>query len=64
MAAHHLGIGATHRGTPVILLADDHTVTVIRLNTGGIITTNTINPSKTYWRNNEKEPGRWPDSSS
>lgn len=59
---HHLGIGAAHRGTPVILLADDHTVTVIHLDTGEIIATNTIDPTRTYWRNNEKEPGRWPDS--
>jgi hypothetical protein len=59
---HHLGIGATHRGKRVMLLADDHTVTVIHLNTGEIIATNTIDPTRTYWRNNEKEPGRWPDS--
>lgn len=57
---HHLGIGATHRGKRVMLLADDTTVTVIHLNTGEILATNTINPDRTYWRNNEKEPGRWP----
>ncbi|MGN8024579.1 IS481 family transposase [Microbacterium sp. 22242] len=59
---HHLGIGTTHRGKRVIILADEHSTTVISLNTGEIIATNTIDPSKSYWRNNEREPGRWPDS--
>jgi transposase InsO family protein len=59
---HHLGIGANHRGKRCILIADEHTVTVIHLDTGEILATNTINPDRTYWRNNEKEPGRWPDS--
>jgi hypothetical protein len=61
---HHLGIGATHRGKHCILIADEHTVTVIHLDTGEILATNTINPDRTYWRNNEEEPGRWPGSSS
>jgi transposase InsO family protein len=61
---HHLGIGANHRGKRCILIADDTTVTVIHLDTGEILATNTINPDRTYWRNNEKEPGRWPGSSS
>ncbi|QAY72257.1 IS481 family transposase [Agromyces protaetiae] len=57
---HHLGIGANHRGTPVILIADEHTVTVIALRTGEIIATNTIDPNKAYWRNTMRAPGRWP----
>ncbi|WP_431800390.1 IS481 family transposase [Microbacterium kunmingense] len=61
---HHLGIGAAHRGKRCILIADDTTVTVIHLDTGEILATNTIDPARTYWRNNEKEPGRWPDSPS
>jgi len=60
---HHLGIGADHRGKRCILIADEHTVTVVHLDTGEIIATNTIDPARTYWRNNEKEPGRWPGSS-
>lgn len=59
---HHLGVGAAHRGKRVMLLADDTTVTVIHLDTGELIATNTIHPDRTYWRNNEKEPGRWPGS--
>ena len=61
---HHVGVGATHHGKRVMLLADDTTVTVIHLDTGEILATNTIDPDKSYWRNNEKEPGRWPDSHS
>lgn len=61
---HHLGIGVKHRGKRCILIADEHTVTVVHLDTGEIVATNTIDPARTYWRNNEKEPGRWPGSSS
>lgn len=61
---HHLGIGIAHRGKRCILIADEHAVTVVHLDTGELIATNTINPARTYWRNNEKEPGRWPSSSS
>ena len=60
---HHLGIGGDHRGTPVLLLADDTTVTVVATRTGEIIATNTIDPNKTYWRNTMKAPGRWPEAS-
>jgi len=61
---HHLGIGAPHRGKRCILIADDATVAVIHLDTGEIIATNTIDPGRTYWRNQEREPGRWPGSRS
>ena len=59
---HHLGIGADHRGKRCILIADERTVTVVHLDTGEIIATNNIDPNKTYWRNTQKEPGRWPGS--
>jgi hypothetical protein len=58
---HHLGIGIEHRGKRCILIADEHTVTVIHLDTGEI-TTNTINPPKLLAKPDE-EPGRWPGSS-
>lgn len=57
---HHLGVGAAHRGAPVLLIADETTVTVVHQRTGEIIATNTIDPDKAYWRNTQKEPGRWP----
>jgi transposase InsO family protein len=61
---HHLGIGYQHRGTRILALTDDTTVTVIALNTGEILSTHTIDPDRYYWRNNEKAPGRWPRASS
>jgi transposase InsO family protein len=57
---HHLGIGATHAGKRVLAIADNTTVTVIELATGDILATNTIDPTKTYWRNTQTSPGRWP----
>jgi transposase InsO family protein len=59
---HHLGIGVEHRGKRILALVDETTVTIIHLDTAEIIATNTINPERTYWRNQTKEPGRWPGS--
>jgi transposase InsO family protein len=59
---HHLGIGRDHNGKRVLALADDHHITVIELHTGEILSTHHIQPNKTYWRNQQKEPGRWPSS--
>lgn len=60
---HHLGIGIEHAHKRVIAIADTTTVTVIHLDTGDIIATNTIQPDKTYWRNTKKAPDRWPGAS-
>jgi hypothetical protein len=57
---HHLGVGYAHRGTKILAIADDTTITVITLETGEILSTHTIDPSKTYWRNTQRAPGRWP----
>jgi transposase InsO family protein len=57
---HHLGIGAAHKHKRVLALADDRQITVIELDTGEVIATNLIQPNKAYWRNQQKEPGRWP----
>jgi hypothetical protein len=59
---HHLGIGVEHRGKRILALVDQHTVTIVHLDTGEIIATTTINPERDYWRNEMKEPGRWPGS--
>jgi transposase InsO family protein len=59
---HHLGIGADHHGKRALILADDHTTTVVHLDTGEIIATNTIDPTRAYWRNTMKAPGRWPEA--
>lgn len=57
---HHLGIGARHRGKRVLAIADDTNITVIELETGEILSTHTIDPTRTYWRNTQRAPGRWP----
>ena len=59
---HHLGIGNTHARKRVLALADDHHITVIELQTGEVLSKHLIEPAKTYWRNQHKEPGRWPGS--
>ncbi|HET7048972.1 MAG TPA: IS481 family transposase [Solirubrobacteraceae bacterium] len=59
---HHLGIGTSHARKRVLALADDHQITVIELDTGELLSTHLIDPNKTYWRNQMREPGRWPSS--
>jgi transposase InsO family protein len=57
---HHLGIGATHARKRVLAFADDHHVSVADLTTGEVLSRHTIDPNKSYWRNQMQEPGRWP----
>ena len=57
---HHLGTGATHARKRVLAIADDTTVTVIELETAEILSTHQIEPDKSYWRNTQRAPGRWP----
>lgn len=59
---HHLGIGTVHARKRVLALADDHKITVIELHSGEILSTHLIEPTKSYWRNQNKQPGRWPGS--
>jgi hypothetical protein len=59
---HHLGIGTPHARKRVLALADDTHITVIELETGEVLSTHLIEPDKTYWRNQNKKPGRWPSS--
>lgn len=57
---HHLGIGTIHARKRVLAIADETTVTVIALETAEILSTHLIEPTKTYWRNQQRAPGRWP----
>lgn len=57
---HHLGIGAGRRGKRILAIADDTTITVIELHTGEILSTHNIDPNRSYWRNTQRTPGRWP----
>ena len=59
---HHLGIGRAHARKRVLALADPHHITVIELETGEVLSTHDIDPQRSYWRNKQREPGRWPDS--
>jgi transposase InsO family protein len=59
---HHLKIGAAHARRRVLALADDSSVTVIALNTGEVLSVHHIEPDKAYWRNQQRDPGRWPRS--
>ena len=45
---HHIGIGRTHAGTPVILLIQDLHVRVVNAATGNLIRELTIDPRRDY----------------
>jgi transposase InsO family protein len=59
---HHLGVGYARRGQPAIILIDATTATVIHRDTGEVLSTHNIDPSRVYWRDQSKDPGRWPGS--
>lgn len=59
---HHLGVGRDHARKTVLILVDEHDVTITDQTTGEILGTYLIEPDKNYWRNQTKEPGRWPGS--
>lgn len=60
---HHLGgIGPAHARKRVLAFADNHQITVADLATGEVLSRHLIDPNKTYWRNQNREPGRWPSS--
>jgi transposase InsO family protein len=59
---HHLRIGAKHARRRVLAIADEAEVTVVALDTGEVLSTHRIEPDKGYWRNQLRDPGRWPES--
>ena len=59
---HHLGVGAAHAGQRVLAIVDEHEITVVALHTGELLSTHRIEPGKGYWRNQRRDPGRWPRS--
>jgi transposase InsO family protein len=59
---HHLGIGTAHARKRVIALADEKVVSVVDPTTGEVLSTHDIDPVRSYWRNRDREPGRWPGS--
>ena len=57
---HHLGIGRTHAHTPVLILVTTTTVTVVSKNHHHVLSSHHVDPDRNYWRNQNKNPGRWP----
>jgi hypothetical protein len=57
---HHLNTGAAHARQRVLAIVDEHEVTVVALATGEILSTHRIEPDRRYWRNQRRDPGRWP----
>ncbi len=58
----HLPAGITNARTRVLALADDHHVLITDLTSGEVLSRHLIEPAKGYWRNQNKAPGRWPNS--
>ena len=56
----HLRARTAHRRARLVGRRDDTTVSVIELETGEILSTHLIEPTKSYWRVQQKSPGRWP----
>ena len=59
---HHLNTGAAHARQRVLAIVDEREVTVVALATGEILSTHLIEPGRRYWRNQRRDPGRWPGS--
>ena len=59
---HHLKVGAAHARRRVLAIADERDVTVVALDTGEVLSSHRIEPDRAYWRNQRRDPGRWPRS--
>ncbi len=59
---YHLKVGADHARRRVLAIVDEQEVTVVALDTGEILSTHLIEPDRRYWRNQRRDPGRWPGS--
>jgi hypothetical protein len=59
---HHLNTGVAHARRRVLAIVDEDEVTVVALDTGEILSTHLIEPDRRYWRNQRRDPGRWPRS--
>ena len=59
---YHLKVGAAFARRRVLAIVDEQEVTVVALDTGEVLSTHRIEPTKGYWRNQRRDPGRWPGS--
>ena len=60
---HHLGVGRGNGRTPALILVDHHEVTVTNRNTGEILGTYLIDPTRNYWPKKQEKPDQRPGSS-
>ena len=61
---HHRKIGAAHARRRVLAIVDEREVTVVDLGTGEILSSHLIEPDRGYWRDQRRDPRRWPGSPS
>ena len=59
---YHLKVGAAFAHRRVLAMVDEAEVTVVALDTGEILSTHRIEPDTGHWRNQRRDPGRWPGS--
>jgi transposase InsO family protein len=59
---HHLNMGAACARRRVLAIVDAQEVTIVALDTGEILSAHRIEPDRRYWRNQRRDPGRWPGS--
>ena len=59
---HHLNAGVAHARRRVLAIVDETDVTLVALDTGQVLSSHRIEPTKGYWRNQRRNPGRWPRS--
>jgi transposase InsO family protein len=59
---HHLNAGVAHARRRALAIVDEQEVTVVALDTGEVLSSHRIEPDKGYWRNQRRDPGRWPGS--
>jgi transposase InsO family protein len=57
---YHLKVGAAFARRRVLAIVDEQEVTVVALDTGEVLSTHRIESDKGYWRNQRRDPGRWP----
>lgn len=59
---HHLASGVAHARRRVLAIVDEREVMVVDLETGEVLSSHRIEPERSYWRDQRRDPGRWPGS--
>jgi transposase InsO family protein len=53
---HHIGVGRTHAGTPILLLIDTLNIRIINTTTGELLRQLTLDPNRDYQPQDEQNP--------